>query len=136
MKHKNNEWKVCTLEQAKKLVELGVVLETEKYWYPAQSRLLYRHEITDIADNVAMSSMIEIGNLLPAPDIAELGELLGQYTVMKYSHDSLWRLYDELGALRKWISQGDIPEAEVRCAALIWLIENGHIKPEEINEKE
>ena len=26
------EWKYCTIEQAKKLVGLGVNLDTEKYW--------------------------------------------------------------------------------------------------------
>lgn len=119
------EDKVCTPEQAKRIIKLGVVLETEKYWiYQANDGWFvydydYWYRRKKRFDNL---------EYYPAPDVAELGEVLGGYTVMKYQSDSFWRLYDETGELRGWFFDGKKPEAQARCAALIWLVENKYIE--------
>jgi hypothetical protein len=131
------EDKVCSLEQAKRLVELGVVLDTERQWVeydtappidnPEYEWILCSHPINK-----------RYSNIIPAPDVAELGELL--YKIEPY----LWHISPQPdGWYRSYITDSANgrelktnyfeTEAQARCAALNWLIENGHIKPESIN---
>ncbi len=118
------EDKVCTLEQAKRLVELGVVLETEKYWCdlkPWQLKQRYHSK-----------SLLKKGVILPAPDVAELGDIL---PVEIWENDKCIFQFDDIGKLdtdcyvfnrsKSFLKT----EAQSRCATLIWLIENGHVKP-------
>lgn len=130
----NLEWKVPTLEQCKKLVKLGVVLDTEKSW-TEDRRLLF-------SDLILRSDI----KRFPAPDVAELGELLPTSILVPDNHGIKYKYHLRLkktgtGFRVSYINHiGDIfhtellmTEAQARCAALIWLIENGYIKPEDIN---
>ncbi len=138
------ENKVPTLEQCKKLVELGVWLEPEKYWavqYRALGIDARRWVLRSISPYGRCCRHESTGDeWLPAPDIAELGELLpdildryylnygpilgeGEHRVtyhhMRKDHSALL------------VVPGDT-EAQARCAALIWLIENKHINPKDL----
>lgn len=127
-----SEDKVCTLDQAKRLVELGVVLETEKTWntYNIPNILVTTsfnpHTIKDNPDL-----------FFPAPDVAELGELLknanDNLTFYEGNLSQQWKIL-----LYKWRTYERCfygnTEAQARCAALIWLLENGYIKPNELSK--
>ncbi len=129
------EDKVATLEQCKRLVEWGVVLKTEKYWIPS-------YVTPNIVDNYRLDNDTTGPKRLPAPDIAELGMLLpktlgvGEQFEIRIEHDSGCWLIDYYDHYEKYLSP--MPdfiaetEAQARCAALIWLIENKHIKPEDL----
>ena len=108
--------KVPTLEQCKRLVELGVKIETESFWYADEDGLnLSRY------DNWML--MLP-GPRYPAPDVAELGELLPNIRIERA--DKFWWYYyikpqASIYSVRKFQT-----EAQARAAALIWLIENGY----------
>lgn len=132
------EDKVCTLEQAKWLVELRVVLETEKYWFSQDGFCSF-----ELMPEIILNQNVEESPIhsvyYPAPDVAELGKVLEKYYAgAHYYHATedritgLWSLPDSKSSdiLREFFKVG--AEAEARCAVLIWLIENDHIKPEEI----
>lgn len=124
------EDKVPTLEQCRRLVELGVVLETAKSWtedgYLLFSDLILRSDIKHI-------------KRFPAPDVAELGEILSDFQVVKV-HDNdhgkkFWAILDvDEWREMEWLTEefDDKPEAQARCAALIWLIEHGYWKAKEV----
>lgn len=145
----SNEWKVATLEQCKRLVELGVKLKTEKYWYAPDSELCTIPQLEEDWLNWKI-----LRGLFPAPDVAELGKMLPQsitaginYThgkggfripdmyFVKFSHGSgsYYCNYSKIAGHKAICEVSGPTEAQARCAALIWLIENGHLKPDEIN---
>ena len=111
------EEKVPTLEQCKRLVELGVNTETERFWYTDEDGLnLSRYDYW---------MLMLPGPRYPAPDVAELGELLPNIRIERTS--GLWWYYyikprDSIYSVRKFHT-----EAQARAAALIWLIENGYL---------
>ena len=130
------EDKVATVEQCKKLVKLGVDLETEKCW--TYSNLDDNGEWIDcLLCNMPDGEYRFAADFFPAPDVAELGEVLnlnngfyilraGKKTVADLR--TKWCDYDECVAEIR----NKPTEAQARCAALIWLIENGYLKPEDI----
>ena len=114
------EDKYPTVEQCKRLVELGVVLDTEKYWKTFNDGDTFLVVINQTVDPTAY--------LFPAPDVAELGEALRGYSVVRIQERG-WRLWKTSFAFSKvndFINYKT--EAQARCAALIWLIEQGYIK--------
>ncbi len=128
------EDKVATFEQAKKLDELGVVLETEKKWF-CETQLDNWPTHVEVADCYVTPTIN-----FPAPDVAELGELLpktlgiiDQFEI-RIEHDSGCWLIDYYDHYEKYLSP--MPdfiaetEAQARCAALIWLIENNYLEVE------
>lgn len=139
-----SEDKVPTLEQCKKLVELGVVLETEKMWVadtivtknpPYLTNPEFKYDIESIPGRVY--------NYYPAPDVAELGELLPEIVKNDPESYTMCQEYDYmtkqfgiswdnsmelLGNKIHWAKT----EAQARCAALIWLIENDHLNPKDL----
>ncbi len=116
--------KVCTFEQAKKLVDLGVILETEKYW-SRNKRNPYQFKL--------VSGPVP-GELerLPAPDVAEFGELLpfdecfgaAWYSGQNERGEWYCHAYNDGEEFSSYSDN----EAQSRCAVLIWLIENGYLK--------
>ena len=123
------EDKVPTIKQCKRLVELGVVLETEKFW-------------TKKSGAWGLSEWNNYMHFLPkdrvnAPDVAELGELLGLNTGFYMLRLGSRKASPDFK--RKWcdydVCEAEInreTEAQARCAALIWLIENDYLKAEEV----
>ncbi len=126
------EWKHASLEQCKKLQELGVVLETEKVWVyspifsePSSCRLMTTTESTELRKGTSNKSY-------PAPDVAELGKVLGKYIVIQWPWETeVLNVFDRKFKHRLSVHD-DISEAQARCAAYIWLIENGYLKVEEV----
>lgn len=121
------EDQVPTPEQCKKLLSLGVDITTIFTW----NKLTTGYYLWPLG-----ADFVEVGNgyiieQIPAPTVAELGVLLGNYSVMKYQADINWRLYDKIGMLKHWLSQTEF-EAQSRAEALIWLIENGYVKAEDL----
>ncbi len=126
------ENKVATLEQAKKLVELGVVLETEKKWV--------RRLDQDNFDLETSNQLYVVGyELFPAPDVAELGELLPREVYIPYEsclggvHYYTHVVVQDFErgfecSIGTWESFLMPTEAQARCAALIWLYENNYLE--------
>ncbi len=116
----NNEWKVATVEQCKKLVELGVVLETEKVW----------HHVAGLLCSNFTPWMVETNIVIPAPDVAELGKVLKEEELETMWHNTTCVITGVQNAYSiEFLGE---TEAQARCAALIWLIEKGYLKTEDI----
>lgn len=119
-----SEDKVCTLEQSKRLVELGVVLETEKYWENSR----YTGRIYQV---IPENERSEVN--FPAPDAAELGKLL-PYIIHKKGYNFMpwirktgkggWMVRIEDSYNEVIFQNQENTLAGSLCAALIWLIEN------------
>jgi len=75
----NPEDKVPTLWQCKRLVELGVVLKTEKCWWvdnhSKESGVTDNNEFVEKAKKWLYKDQVQY-IFYPAPDVAELGEVL------------------------------------------------------------
>ncbi len=137
------EEQVCSMEQAKKLVDLGLQLSTCYYWLEQGNvgmetqTLLSESDITSIAD----------AHFYPAPTVAELGILLPTEIT---DEDEDYYLQGSIGDRRGeffyiWFQSAldniewelfpaieKDTEAEARAEALIWLLENGMVKPENL----
>jgi len=139
-----NEDKVATLEQCKKLVELGVILRTEKYWV-SYDNLINTH-LVDTNYTVPIISLNFI-KVIPAPDVVELGMLLPKFII--FEEYRYWLSLDnnittEFGVSYKIDNHllnseflGDKNfyeslEAQARAEALIWLLENDFLIPGEL----
>ena len=111
---------VCSFLQARKLLSLGLNLET--YWF-------YRPNGTLInVDSFHWAAE----SYLSAYTTTELGVLLGKYQVIKIvtsSSDSQFNISNDSNTFSVWLS-GEFdnkPEARVRAEALIFLIESENI---------
>ena len=129
------EQQVCTLEQAKKLKELGV-----------EQKVLYQWKVNDVQTVVIdtpMAMWIEryvppVGNAFYAAfTVAELGVMLPSetFTQRTGSEDSEYDNWE-------WVDDGNgnanglyETEAEARAAMLIYLLENHLTTPEEVNQR-
>lgn len=136
METKDNTWKVCTLEQAKRLVELGVKLETEKHWCQHDPS---NNPVIKITTEWFLSGLGRYQIMISAPDVAELGEVLPVKIISTDFNGVKWEYLLHLKKspsgyrvkYRSWVGQSiDIfhteiykTEAEARCAAYIWWIE-------------
>lgn len=156
------ENQVCSLEQAKKLKELGVKgaefflwLEVARFdkkgdiveWLPALfiERSLDPECVSMLPvgcvndDNEIMESR---GNY-PAFTVAELGVMLPLAKSEKSKQTQCWKTHDKYGwAMYEdgYIQSGftvrfEPTEAQARAAMLIYLLENNHITAEEVNQR-
>ena len=127
-----NEWKYATLEQSQKLKALGWKLETEKYWI--DSPMFEGWAIRPKADVKVYEC-----ESYPTPDVAELGLLLPE-RVKDSDGEEIFSITNDI--FRMDTFQGPEwcvsmiggstyvtfkTEAEARCRALIWLIENKYL---------
>ncbi len=124
---------VCTLDQAKKLKELGVMQISYFYWWRSYLARLgeWAHTLGERDDDDKVNSR------WAAYSVAELGEMLptGYDTMRLHSEDSddcEWYCYDDTAS--RW-PHAFQTEAECRAAMLIHLIENNLIKVEDINNR-
>lgn len=116
------EDKVCTQKQAEILDKLGITLDTERVW-------------TKKSNNSWVLTNRHLGIYIPAPDVAELGELIHPLYRLVWNN-TVWQL-DELNII--WDSNNlfewnkleyfdnILSEAQAKGAGLIWLIENNSI---------
>ena len=116
-----NEDKVCTADQAKQLSDLGFKIVTDQYW--KSNGDYYELRPHNYESNY---------ETFPAPDVAELGESLQGWQIILVTGEdaNVWALYRPDNILDSYLpgKYDAAPEAQARCAALIWLIENNHIK--------
>lgn len=103
-----NEWKVAPLEMSKKLVELGVVLDTEKNWEYAN--FVEKWCVTEFDSEWAEGTRRE---WYPAPDVSELIQILTKC--------SNWEFIDLMENM-----------AEYLACIVIEEINEGQLKPEDL----
>lgn len=135
------ENQVCTLEQAKKLKELGVIQEESQFYYRGQN-VWHHNEVTDWPNQEQFYDLFgsgaEAGQIFAAFTVAELGQMLpagydtmaGTVTLTKRE----WLGYDLYG---KYIPSEKAYDTEAQCRAamLIYLIESKLTTPEETNKR-
>lgn len=129
-----SEDQVCATEQAKKLKELGVMIETQFVWTRSKELLVYDEFYSAIKDYPEEFDS--------APNVAELGVLLPAnidteyYSYHLFSGRSVSGNYFvgyETEPLKDDFAQfTNSNEAQARAEALIWLLENKYIKPEDL----
>ncbi|MBU2513458.1 hypothetical protein KJ966_19120 [bacterium] len=142
------ENQVCSVDQAKRLVELGIRLQTFFQWeLPVNTK---RSDPDVFSLSVVSSIPGKKVISYPAPSVAELGELLP--TVISLEEEDLF-IQGSLGKRRGefhyiWFQSSldnvewelfpaieKDTEAEARAEALIWLIENDYVKLEDLREE-
>lgn len=138
------EQQVCTLEQAKKLKELGIVPKSVLFLWLDYSKNSHGPKIVN-ADVMDFES--DRSYIYAAFTVAELGVMLPDYITGEH----LYTYQQRRGALDKRKVKHDIYywcmgniflhtvtgeiEAEARAAMLIYLLENKLITPEEVNNR-
>jgi predicted amino acid racemase len=119
---------VCTLEQAKKLNELGVKQDSLFYWIDRKdkSRVVYSGLIEDIEKLTTYSAFT----------VAELGVMLPCYYVVYYTvaHGYCVCRKMENGELQRPLLTG-CTQAKAGAAMLIFLLENNLTTAEEVNQR-
>lgn len=130
---------VCTLKQAKRLKELGVMQNSLFYWHPS-------HEIPVSGDTWVTKSGGRYKKLLARYDkrgsasaftVAELGEMLPPgYDTMRVTEANglQWKGYD-LDGKDYPEETGFRTEAECRAAMVISLLDTGEVTVNEINNR-
>ena len=126
--------KVCTLGQSKELDKLGLKIETENVWYSIQNpKYMTLQKHTPV--------MWISGSGYFAPDVAELMEMLPPTIEVK---KETFRLRSQKTKNRYWYYYGSDKDDSLLYSysskslpntlseLLKMLIENNHIKPEEI----
>lgn len=137
------ESQVCSLEQAKKLVELGI---TGKSWLQWMAPDEY-----NVAAYVLVAGNGSAGTRYPAFTVAELGRMLpdgsdllgvptkvAQFDSFRHVAHAApgWSCGAELSRNKGvWRVQRAETEAQARAAMLIYLLENNHITPEQVNQR-
>lgn len=123
----NLEQQVCSLELAKRLKELGVDNPSWFFWQ------LFRNDVFTVTDDPYSNTEV-----YHAYTVAELGEMLMDFCINNTSDIALDFNHNSNGyytliiptILNKILNiyMVNHKEADVRAHAVIWLIENGHIK--------
>ncbi len=129
------EDKVITIEQAQKFKELGIEIESEKYWINVEDyEGNTRWEIADCSvvhhNEDGCCWLNDLGtDCFPAPDVAELGEIeLIPILLLCYKLSNKMWLIEIFRHGDCIYSIGEETEAQAKGAAVIWLKENGHLE--------
>lgn len=124
---------VCTLEQAKRLNELGV-FETSTYWYNQHS---YTDEGNICDGDWSLSGKRTSDSTLRAYNTAELGVMLPLgFCSGNGTHSIATKWCDQVtpdGLTFIGDCKTESTEAKARAAMLIYLLENKLITPEQVN---
>lgn len=138
------EKQVCTLEQAKRLKELGVEQESIFVWGALNNSLWYiaehKRPNKDTDNTYSAFTVAELGVMLPTKIKALYPKQdANNFEICLYfENDSFVVCYENHGLYHSYAtvatSQGDT-EAKVRAAMIIHLLENGIITPEEVNAR-
>ncbi len=135
------ENQVCSLELAKKLKELGVKQESLFYWFPFGEGIREWQVTKRILDKDAIKGWKyhekhnKEFSFYSAFTVAELGEMLPAENENKYRFDLVKRtpnkwemnIFDKCGIYIETFTAKT--EANARAKMLIWLIEQGKVKP-------
>ena len=120
------ENQVCSLENAKKLAELGVKVVGIFSW-----RSPMAPQMDKPADyvNVQWTGPKPKRTDIPAYTVAELGEMLPAFESGP-TKEGFWVASDGEAEMSEYLTA--TTEADARALMLIYLIENGHVKAEEL----
>ena len=112
--------KVISIENAKKLQELGVKADSRDYYCGAKPALL--------------PEAMTLGGIFPIPayTVGELGEMLPENTRTTKWYSCYSCAFKNPDAPEDGRHKKSKSEADARAKMLIWLIENGHVKAEEL----
>jgi hypothetical protein len=134
------EQQVCTLEQAKRLKELGVKQESLFYHYVTYSQkdgqsmgIFYTKADAEKKQHEYRYNWNCPTELFSAYTVAELGEILPSSHYSTNNEYLGWRCYN--GDNKEIINVYANNEAECRAAAIIHLLEQKIITVEEINKR-
>jgi hypothetical protein len=126
------EDQVCSFEQAKKLVKLGVILDTQWCWIRPTTYLEYKIALRrglelSIEPPIATPTVAELGILLPYthPDNSDC-----RLVCVKGLYD-FTVFYEPLKGFPR-LQFIAVTEAQARTEALIWLIENHYISAKDL----
>lgn len=122
------EDQVCTLEQAKKLKELGVSIDTYATWY--QNREFPDMIELDCCSNPNETSCLSVTmyDEYPAPSVAELGVLLPKDIYV----GGVLLGSGELKCHYELKEKHFETEAQERTDRLIWYVEKGYIQAKDL----
>ena len=122
------EKQVCSLDQAKKLDKMGVVLETTWMWWDENNMEPYVQ--------IRVPLMSKYAKFYPAPNVAEFGILLDPYYVAFREYSFSIMKPPTLNNQDDWeikvFKRNGITEAHARADAFIWLIDDRTIKTEDL----
>jgi hypothetical protein len=144
------EHQVCTLEQAKKLKELGVLQQSIWYWQKMKEPVIegcsnlrlqlfadVHHPISSsvVEKNYSAFSSAELGAMLPDDEAFDINTFLNNRTLQWYC--AVLKRDDEDSELEyDWIFDGvGNTDAEARANALISLLEKNLINVEDVNAR-
>jgi hypothetical protein len=137
----------CTLDQAKRLKELGVIQKSLFYHHPNFDKPVFGEEWTTKSGTQYSRVMVcnDKKGSHSAYTVAELGVMLPdmietdrQYELVTIKEDDCWLTRYVAGNDLKNAHpsyQAETSEAEARAAILIWLFENKIITAEEVNNR-
>lgn len=123
------ENQVCSLELSKRLDELGVKVPSLFY------HCRYGSEFSIYSWGNVSAGMFE--EVYHAYSVAELGEMLLKFPgIYQYFGENKFQLHQNYRELEcDIIASQDSNEANARAKMLIWLIEDGYVKVEELNHE-
>ena len=147
------EQQCCSLEQGKRLKELGVTAEP-LFWHvididpitPLDIIQKWQHSNFDQCEKYPAYTVAELGVMLPEEIGHKYNEHSSYYYMQGHSdvpvkYPKLWVIWyedndlsPELEVLNMQFAAGDT-EAEARAAMLIYLLENHLTTPEEVNQR-
>jgi hypothetical protein len=116
-----------SLELAKKLKELGVRYKSVLAWGIAK-----RFEVPLLFNSETHRLENEVDEIVPAYTVAELGEMLPYWfdSGKRDNEDFICRFYDKNTDMNHWAFA--TTEADARAKMLIYLIENGYLKVDDL----
>lgn len=140
------ENQVCTLEQAKRLKEIGVLQESEFYF--RMGKIWHFREVTDWPNQEQLSDLLQSGQenerIFSAYTVAELGEMLPdlieqedkQYELVCIKEDDCWlcRYVRNNNMLDCFHYAAGETEAEARTNMLEYCIESNLTTIDQINK--
>ena len=121
--------KTCSKESGQRLVELGVERESALRWYCLVPPPLEDSDTSYFTFYVGGSTSQVIYPVTPAFTACELGEVLPIFTMLKKENGLYY-----ITCLYHNDTKQDSNPAEAMALMLIWLLENNHLRLEDINE--
>ena len=122
-----------TIEQSKKLLELGLSAESADMWYERID-----HELTEYSCNPLLKSDAALYKGLPCWSLGALLEVMPQvsdrfsnYPILVRNRDGLYAFTDKMPFAEKVDTAYYKTSIEAAYNMIVWLFENGYIKKEE-----
>lgn len=119
------EQQVCNLESAKRLKELGVRQESLWHWFVSKSGVKFIGQVHEVRGDFYQYA---------AFTCAELGELLPLHIDIYKTDHRTWIVVPNQYYERTGVCHEQNTEAEARARMLIYLIDNGIIKNNNLGE--